>query len=194
MKRSILIIVISGLFLLPDSIWSQPCGRNFIPNFRKGFTHLSFGVGFGSPLIKPGSYNTVPLLSVNVDHGLRDDLGPGILGVGGYFGYEQYRREFNSGEYGFNYSSAVIQGRITYHYEFLENFDTYAGAGLGLRYINSAEFGIHPPNDGIEPVDGVKPSGAVFVGGRYFFNEKTAAYAELGIGVSYLTLGITFKL
>jgi hypothetical protein len=194
MKKSVLIFTLLFLSIYSEVLWSQACGRNFIPNFRKGNTDLSFGIGFGSHLIKPGSYNTVPLLSVNVDHALRDDLGPGVIGVGGYFGYEQYRREYNSGEYGFNYSSVVLQGRITYHYQFIENFDTYGGLGLGIRYINSAEFGIHPPGDGIEPDDGIRASGAIFVGGRYFFNDKTAAYAELGYGVSYLSLGITFRL
>lgn len=183
------------LTLLPIFANGQTCGRSFIPNFRKGNTDLSFGVGFGSYIVRPGSYTTVPFLTINVDHALRDDLGPGILGVGGFVGYEQYRTEFNDNAtiYGFNYSSLVFQARGTYHYQFIENFDTYAGVGLGLKYINSNDFGIHPV-DGTESSDGVISNASLFIGGRYFFNDNIAAYGELGVGVSILNLGITFRI
>jgi hypothetical protein len=188
----IAIVALSVLFM--QHAIAQPCGRSFIPNFIKGKTDLSFGLGFGTHVNYPGTYTTVPLFSVNVDHALRDDIGPGVIGVGGYLGYERFRDEYIGGEYGFNYSSVVFQARGTYHYQFIENFDSYAGLGLGLRYVNSSAFGIHPVNDGIEPRDGLHPVASIFIGGRYFFTETVAAFAEAGIGVSYLTLGVTFRL
>ena len=33
-----------------------------------------------------------------------------------------------------------------------------------------------------------------FVGGRYYFSEKLAAFAEIGYGISVLTFGVSFKL
>jgi len=33
----------------------------------------------------------------------------------------------------------------------------------------------------------------LYAGGRYFFSENIAAFAELGYGVSYLTVGVAFK-
>jgi hypothetical protein len=33
-----------------------------------------------------------------------------------------------------------------------------------------------------------------YAGGRYNFSEKFALYGEVGYGVSYLTLGISYKL
>ncbi len=196
MKKAIIISLVAVIIFVFDMqfINAQPCGRSFIPNFIKDKTDLSFGIGFGTHMRYSGAYTTVPLFSANIDHALRDDIGPGIIGVGGYIGYEQFRDEYAGGEYGFNYASVIFQGRGTYHYQFFENFDTYAGIGLGLRYVNSSEFGIHPANDGIEPHDGVRPSASIFIGGRYFFTETVAAFAEAGIGVSFLTLGVTFRL
>ena len=34
----------------------------------------------------------------------------------------------------------------------------------------------------------------VFIGARYFFTDKIGAFAELGYGISYTTLGATFRL
>ncbi len=196
MKRIpiISIAIVAILFLSIQHTMAQPCGRSFIPNFIKGKTDLSFGLGFGSHVNYPGTYTKLPLFSVNVDHALRDDIGPGIIGVGGYLGYERFRDEFIGGEYGYNYSSVVLQARGTYHYQFIENFDSYAGLGLGLRYLNSSGFGIRPVNGVVGPSDGLRPVASIFVGGRYFFTETVAAFAEAGIGVSYLTLGVTFRL
>ncbi len=193
--RSLYTTIITAVLLIQIPIFTngQACGKNFIPNFRKGNTDLSFGVGFGSYVVRPGSYTTVPFLNISVDHALRDDLGPGVVGVGGFIGYEQYRTDLGVGEYGYNNSSLVFQARATYHYQFIEDFDTYAGVGLGLKYINSSEFGILPVS-APDPINSVRGKASVFVGGKYFFNDNIAAFGELGIGVSILNLGITFRL
>lgn len=195
MKKAfiILFVTVSISFINIQFVEAQACGRDFIPNFLKGKTDLSFGIGFGTHWNYPWAITTVPLLSANIDHGLRDDIGPGIIGVGGYLGYERFRDEFSGGQYGYNYASIILMGRATYHYQFIENFDTYAGLGLGIRYVNASPFGILPVNM-VSPDEGVYPSGSIFIGGRYFFTETVAAFAEASIGVSYLTLGITFRL
>lgn len=195
MKKALIIFIVAVILsaINIQFVSAQPCGRNFIPNFTKGKTDLSFGVGFGTHWHHSEAYTTVPLFSVNVDHALRDDIGPGVIGVGGYIGYEKFRDEFAGGEYGFNYASVIFMGRATYHYQFIENFDTYTGIGLGLRFENQAQFGIHP-NGLDETGNSVFPSASLFIGGRYFFTETTAAFAEVSLGVSYLTLGVTFRL
>jgi hypothetical protein len=195
MKKTLIILLTTFIFSANniELVQAQACGRNFIPNFVEGKTDLSFGIGFGTHWKYPWAYTTFPLINASIDHGLREDIGPGVIGVGGYLGYERFRDEFVGGQYGYNYASVIIMGRATYHYQFIENFDTYAGLGLGIRYVHASPFGILPVNM-VNPDEGVRPSASLFIGGRYFFSETVAAFAEASLGVSYLTLGVTFRL
>ena len=134
------------------------------------------------------------MITVHVDHCLREDIGPGIIGVGGLIGFESFRREFNTGDYGYNYGSVVFQARGTYHYQFLEDLDTYAGIGLGFRVTTSSEFGEFPTVNAPEANDGFNLNGSIFVGAKYYFSDYMAAFGEVGSGISYLTLGVSMRM
>ena len=58
--------------------------------------YLVSGLGWDATYVALGSYykTTVPPLFVAGDYCLREDLGPGNLGVGGYLGYSAYKYDY----------------------------------------------------------------------------------------------------
>lgn len=196
MKRikltSVLLVLLFGI---SSGLKAQSCEKGYIPNFRAGNMDLNFGLGLGGHQVEPAANMTFPLLSASVDYALRDDWGPGVFGVGGFIGFERFRREYGvvDYEYGYNYTSVIVQGRATYHYQFMKDLDTYVGLGLGLRITGNSFFGPVPYNPP-DPVNSVLPSGSIFAGGKYYFQEKMAAFCELGIGTAYFTVGLTVRL
>ncbi|MBN1924971.1 MAG: hypothetical protein JW798_03980 [Prolixibacteraceae bacterium] len=102
----------------------------------------------------------------------------GSIGVGAFAGYGIAISSYYS-----NSSRILVGARGAFHYPFIDKLDTYAGLALGARYsiytYSSNYFGL---------------SYGGFVGARYYFSEKLAAFAEAGYGLGYLTVGVAFKL
>ena len=164
--------------------------------FQKGDGILNASIGLGSGLYSGFGYTTViPALAVSYEVGIMDDLidGNGSIGIGGYLGLSSYRWRYTAfgANYGYNYTTIVVGPRGTFHYQFIEKLDTYAGVMLAASIVNSTEVGI------VGAGFSASGSGLVFdtfIGARYYFNDNIAALAELGFGVSYLNLGASFRL
>jgi len=153
---------------------------------------LNLGLGLGTNLYSGAYYSLqVPPLNASFEVVVKDQLFDenSSLGVGGYLGYTAYK--WSHSTWGWKYSSLVIGPRGYLHYFFLDKLDTYSGLLLGYNILTSKWTGT-----GSESVSA--SSGGVawswFIGGRYFFNENIAAMAELGYGVTYLNIGISFAL
>ncbi len=145
---------------------------------------VGLGLGFG------GIYGSVsfPPISFGFQYGIHEKIS-----VGGIIGYTSSTEEvFFARNYEWKYSYIVIGARGEYH--FLENVDKvdgYAGATLGYNIVSVSEptgFG------GTYSASGSYLLFGVHVGGRYYFNPQIAAFAELGYGLGYLTVGVAFKL
>ena len=67
----------------------------------------------------------------------------------------------------------LLAGRANYHYQFLDNLDTYAGLSLGYAW-GGFGFGAQ-------------------LGARYYFNNKFAGNIEFG-GFTGFALGVSMKL
>jgi hypothetical protein len=94
----------------------------------------------------------------------------GSIGIGAYAGatlnWYAYYDKFD-----------VIGGaRGAFHYPFIEKLDTYAGISMGIDTWYTAY---------------IRLGG--FVGARYQLTEKLNVYGELGSGLGYLNVGISFK-
>lgn len=176
---------------------------------------LNLGVGFGSALYSGSGYNSsVPPISGSLEVVIKDDLfdGKGALGVGGYLGYTAYKWTYSGSvygamdfpieksaniiessgvDYGWKYSNIIIGPRGYLHYNLVENLDTYAGIMLGYNIVSSKWYG-SGTSIGSASSGGVIFSG--FLGARYFFSDKFAAFAELGSGIAYLNLGVAIRL
>lgn len=161
---------------------------------EKGEKVLNLGIGLGTALYSGTGYTgSVPPISGSLEIVIKDDLfdGKGALGAGGYLGYAAYKWKYSGWEW--KYSNIIIGPRGYLHYNLLEKLDTYAGVTLGYNIVSAKESGNSIPGYNYNSTS----SGFIFsgfIGGRYFFNEKWAAMAELGSGIAYLNLGVAVKL
>ncbi len=148
---------------------------------------LSFSIGFGARNGGGTGNVSVPPLPIAFEYILMDNLfdGYGALGCGGFFGFTSSKEIYQT-----KYSRLIVGARGYLHYAFFEKFDTYAGTLLGYRSDNDK---YSDPVYGHNRTES-KPIINVFAGCRYFFTDKIAGMAELGGGVSILSLGVSIKL
>lgn len=160
--------------------------------FNKGDKVINLGIGLGSTLYSGGFYRTsVPPVSASFEVGVKDELFDenSSLGIGGYVGYSSSKYTGWGGNSGF--SNFILGGRGSLHYQFIDNFDTYAGLMLGFRVVSwkSSSGGF---DYGSAAGSGLASS--FYIGGRYYFSDNLAGMLELGYGISYLNIGVALKL
>ena len=163
--------------------------------FEVGDKLINAGIGFGATWYSGVGYKTtLPPIFVSGDIGFRDDIGPGVLGLGGYLGMSSYKWESTwlADTYGWKSTSIIIGARGTYHMDWVENFDTYGGLLLGFRIESDKSYGTWL--GGYSSTAGSGLAYSFFVGGRYFLSDNFAVLAELGYGIAWLSLGITIGL
>ena len=116
-------------------------------------------------LVGSARINFWPSVNVSADYGLVDHLinKNDAISVGGQVGLS-----FGGGNV-----SVLVAARGNFHYQFIDNLDTYAGLSLGYAW---GGFGF-----------------AGQLGARYYFNNKLAANVEFG-GLTGFALGISMKL
>ncbi len=160
-------------------------------SFQVGDKDVNLGIGFGTHYHL--GKTVIPPVSISLDYGFKDDIGPGVLGIGGYFGIASSKYEWWANDYGWKYTEIMVGARGTYHMEFIEDLDTYAGLTFGIRFRMEKEYGdwigVVPDSDAGFYIDP-----GFFVGGKYFFSENLAIFGELGYSIAYLTVGVTFRL
>ncbi len=192
MKKQILLAL--SIFFIGFSVNGQDS------LFNKGDKVLNLGIGLGSTLYSGSYYSTkIPPLSASLEYGLIDNLFEVEklnLGVGGYVGFSssQYKYSWYNTNYGWNYTYIIIGARGSLHYQVIDGLDTYAGLMVGPKIVVSSEFGDWGE---VETHSTAANSGlfsAFYFGARYYINDKLAVMGELGYGISYLNLGIAFKI
>jgi hypothetical protein len=159
--------------------------------FREGEQVVNIGLGLGSGLAA-GKVGVAPI-SVSYEKGMWSGfIDKDVVSVGGFVGYTNSRRNYIAG-YDYIYSYMVIGGRLAMHYPVIDNnkLDTYGGLMLGYSI---ASVKVEPAllNAFVPAVGG--PTWTLFLGARYYFTDQLAGVIELGHGISYLNVGIGFKL
>ncbi len=171
---------------------------------------LNIGVGLGSRhYYNYGrGYNSrsTPALSISYEQALGKKVGPGFVGLGGYFGFQRatYRYNdyyFNNNKYYYqhSYTHLMLAFRAAYHLDALifDKGEVYFGLMAGLR-ISTYKYENNSPDPFKDNYrysgSSIWPAYSLFVGGRYYFTPKFGAFAELGYGISYLTLGLSLKI
>ncbi len=153
--------------------------------FVKGDKILNLGVGFGSTYYSSYYTSHTPALSASLEFGVKDGiLEKGSIGIGGYVGYSSAKWT--------NYyktSNIIIGARGSFHYPLVNKLDTYTGLLLG--------YNIYTYSYDVSYLGAKGSAGAVtlawFAGARYYFSDKFAVLGEIGYGIAYLTLGVSFK-
>ena len=134
--------------------------------FEMGTNVLGVGIGIGGHYAAwNSSYSSTPAIGISYEHGIKDGLGPGTIAIGGYIGYYK----------GMSYHYG-LRGIYHYNFDLDDNLDLYGGLMLSYAsYASNIYF-------------------SLFVGGRYYFTNNVGVFMELGYGISYLTVGLNFKL
>lgn len=169
------------------------------PTFVKGDKVVNLGIGLGSIYYSGLGYKTViPPVSASFEMGILDGIAEkGSIGVGGYLGISSHKWEsvytYLGDTYGYKFTNIIIGARGVFHYPFVEKLDTYTGLMLGYDINIDKEYGnYYPGSDYVSGHSGLTYQW--YVGGRYYFTESLAGMLELGYGISYLNLGVAFKL
>lgn len=132
--------------------------------FRRGDRVLNIGIGV------PTDRNVdFPPLSATYEQSIADNIGEkGSLGLGGQVEIMGASK----------YVSMFIGPRAAFHYEFVDNLDTYVGVQAGFGLAHSA----------------LSFDWAGVLGARYYLGEKVGIFGEFGTGLSAFKLGATFRL
>lgn len=193
MKKKI--ILSAFLFLLVATTFNTVKAQSF----QKGTNVVSLGVGLGSSLLSYSGSSQTPAISAQYERGIWDIGGPGVISLGGYIGDKNYK--YSGKVLGYSWSEkwnyTIVGVRSAYHYTGIDNkkIDVYGGIMLSANIVSYKYTDNSGYNNGYANA-GNYNSGAGFtgfVGGRYFFTNNIAAMAELGYGVSYLTIGASLK-
>ena len=162
--------------------------------FKSGDNVLSLGLGLGSSLGGGYAYSSQsPAISIQYEHGQWDVGGPGTISLGGYLGFKSFSH--TNSHFTEKWSYTVLGFRSAYHFNMLDvkNFDLYAGAMLSYNIV-SYSFDSHEPfYDNFGGSYGSALGLSIYIGGRYYFSQNIGAFLELGYGISYATIGGSFK-
>ncbi|MDR3266919.1 MAG: hypothetical protein LBT24_05040 [Tannerella sp.] len=145
--------------------------------FKKGTNLLNAGIGIGSG---------IPV-ELSFEHCIKDGLikgENGAIGIGAYGGWYHESLSY------WSYNHYVLGVRGTFHYQFVEKLDTYAGLMGGYNIATAKWTG---DGESIGTSSGSAIGYSFFVGARYWFKPNLAVYAEAGYGIAYLSAGVAFK-
>jgi len=180
---------------------------------------LNFGIGIGSRSYYSAyrgfgySYGSSPAFSISYEQAIKEKLGPGYLGIGGYLGFQTFHANYNYNYYNYNngnyngnyynkhvWNNYMIALRGAYHPDVLnfEKAEVYGGLNLGIR-VQTYKFVTNNPDPYATTLyrynsGNIYLAFSFFVGGRWYFAKNAGLFGELGYGISYLTLGFSLKL
>jgi hypothetical protein len=156
---------------------------------------LNAGAGFGWYSYGYGA-TSIPALSLSLEKGIKE-MDFGTLSVGGIVGFKKASYSWLSGYDDYSWTDIIVAARGAIHNNILEveNLDTYGGVALGLRFQT---YKYYVPRLYSEPWEKATDTStnllfALYIGGRYYFSDNFAAFGELGYGLGYLTIGVSYK-
>jgi hypothetical protein len=152
--------------------------------------NLSAGIGFGMYGLYGSS--TLPPIFVSFETGVAEKIT-----LGGIVAYSGSSQDFVYGSWKYTY--IVIGARGAYHFlEHNPKLDAYAGAGLGYDIVSSS---VTWNNSLYQSQFGNYYTASasyfffdVFLGARYYFTPKFGVLGEIGYGVGFARIGVTYKI
>jgi len=189
MKKSFKIFAISLVLSL-----TLPLASLQAQLFDEGDIVISAGIGLGSNYVVLGSaYSSVmPVIFVSGDYAFREDLGPGTLGLGAIMGFSSYKEDYYGSDYYWKVKTFLLGARGTYHFtDLVEKLDLYGGITLGGEIVSTKYS--DPSLEDYDTSAGSGFLGEFFAGARYYFTDDFSAMGELGYGIAWLKIGISYK-
>ena len=180
-----------------------PVGSVNAQSFGVGDKVAGLSIGIGGDYSAGSVYSSqTPALGLSYEQGVTD-LGPGVLGIGGYLGYKSLsaRTEFLFGTtrytYDWTWNYLILGVRGAWHYNDWhsnDKLDTYGGVMLSYNSVSFKDNTNYPTGSvayNYTSASNVGLSG--FLGTRYYFSDNLGAHAELGFGIATLQLGVSYK-
>jgi hypothetical protein len=188
MKRIILLCFIFLVSLTPG------ISQETTATFAKSDNVLGLSAGVGGWYGFRGYNTQTPVFGLQYDRGIVELGFGGVIGVGGFIGYKGYAYKY--GDYKENWNIVIIGARGSFHYDVfgVENLDTYGGSIISFHTVSHKDNipSSSPYYDGRKKYASSLHA-SLFVGAKYYFAPSVAGFAELGYGVSWLTMGVAFK-
>ncbi len=159
--------------------------------FDQGDVVLSMGLGVGATYIAWGTYykTSFPPIFIAGDYCLRENLGPGNLGVGAILSFSSYKYDVPYYDWGYKATTILFGSRGTYHFtDLVDKLDLYAGLGLGVEIYSFNNYGGYDYDEG-----SVGLYDEFFAGARYYLTDNFAGMAELGYGLAWFKIGVSLK-
>ena len=149
-------------------------------SFEKGQQNFQIGIGLGSTFMVSGGSGTPPI-NASYEFGITDKIS-----LGAFAGYASQKIDLGIADWKYNYILAAAKG--AYHFDFgVEKLDPYAGVLLGYN-IASVSTSSNLP--------GASAGGVLWgahAGARYYLTPAIGVFGELGYGISWLQVGVSFK-
>lgn len=190
-KKALLVLVLA--VAAAGGVFAQEWYNSYAPGITDNRFFVNAGIGLGPS----GGYDRgVPPISASVDFKLPVNV---PITVGGIGTFSTWNRSIGAGPASveINYRNIGFGVRGMYHFNFLQNLDTYAGLTLGYVYQSAdVKYGSYWNN---HPFKVDYPGDSFFlwgfnIGARYFFTDLVGAYLELGYsGLQFIGLGVSFK-
>jgi hypothetical protein len=182
--------------------------------FGVGTNVIGLSAGIGGRYHMYNSYSSqTPALGLHYERAVTE-LGPGVLGLGGYLGYKSLSYHgrpsyWNNGNWNngntydpyyashYTWTYLILGFRGAWHHNEwhgVDKLDTYGGLMLSYNSITWRDRSMYPDGYNYNGSYGRSHIGlSAFLGVRYYFLENLGAQLELGYGVSMASLGVTYK-
>ena len=164
----------------------------------RGNAQFETGNVYLGPHLGLGSYESAISIGGNIEYALTKpgEAGSGRIGIGAAVDYWEWGGDAGSG-YHYTYTWLPIHAFGAYHFALPQRkWDLFAGLGLGYIIIGGTLDAPDGSSDNIFTEDAY--SSHLFwtgvAGARYFFSPALSAQANLGFGISILSLGVDFTL
>jgi hypothetical protein len=175
--------------------------------FNVGNIGVNAGVGVGWPygygLAAIDDLSPVPSINLSGEYGVFEIPSVGVISVGAF---ASYRKATDSGteriltysyDYEYSYVNTILALRGVFHFGFFDTggFDLYAGIHTGVR-LSSYDYETESAGLPINYDDSGSNSyfiHDIFAGGRYFLSDNIGFFSEIGYGISFFKIGVTFK-
>lgn len=176
MKKFVVTLSVVLAFLLGGNVATAQ------ETFEQGKSMVNLGIGVGKT-----KNQSLPPLSLTYERSLVSNLFDyGSIGLGAQIEVQGFDY---AGDSGFD---SFFGPRISWHYEWLENLDTYVSAMAGLQLERYPNF--NEENKTSEMSTEGSFGFGFALGARYLFTRGFGVFAEGSTNISYFKVGATFNL
>ncbi|MBS0618772.1 MAG: hypothetical protein JSR44_11325 [Spirochaetes bacterium] len=168
--------------------------------FQKGALFLGGAVGLGSGLGYLGGYT----LMANAEYAVTNDIGiGGSIGYWGYSSSQNYNGcpgySCGGSSYTVTYSYSIIPIVVSGAWHFHignPKWDLAAGVSAGYYIVNASTSVSNSAyaNAGFSSASASGIAIGIFGQARYFLNDRIALHGRLGYGITFLEVGVDFKI